>query len=658
MGFSIGGLVSGLDTGAIIEGLVGLQQAQVDRLEVQQSEIETERAAFQGIEARVLSFRSNLVNLNRSTSSVFDPTEGTSSDESIVTVSTDSGAAEGSFLIRVNSLARAQQIGSQGFDESATIPTGEISFQVGGRPATNITIDDSNNTPAGLVDAINDSSADVSASIVFDQANSANRILLTSRESGVANEITVTNNLAAATGSETRPDFSGPAIQEAANAQVQLGSGPGAIVAEFDTNTVEGLIENVTLNLQAADVDQEIDIQISRDTEPARSAIENFVSEFNSLIDFIDTQTAFNPETGQGSPLLGNRNVSNIQNSLAALVTDIVPGADPSLNRFSQLGIDIGGNGRLSINSTELDQALSGELEGVGPDDIGRLFQLSGQSSNSGIEFLVGSTRTASSSAPIEVDILQSAERGSVAATDELASSITIDASNNQFQLTLDGLESETLTLANGTFSPEQLATLVQNRINGSVELGNSEVAVNVEDGRLNFTSQRFGRSSSISAFSGTALDALGLDGSEEGIGQDVAGSFIVDGVVESATGSGRTLIGDSNNENTADLQIRVDLNASQIGNDSEGTLQISRGISSRIDQFFGEILDTEVGTLSTIDNEFALQIESLDESIARVNAISEAQSQSLVEQFATLERVLSDLQNTSSFLSSQLSGL
>jgi len=276
--------------------------------------------------------------LVRSTSSVFDRTEGTSSDESLVTVSTDSGAAEGSFLIRVNSLARAQQIGSQGFDESATIPTGEISFQVGDRPATNITIDDSNNTPAGLVDAINDSSADVSASIVFDQANSANRILLTSRESGVANEITVTNNLAAATGSETRPDFSGPAIQEAANAQVQLGSGPGAIVAEFDTNTVEGLIENVTLNLQAADVDQEIDIRISRDTEPARSAIENFVSEFNSLIDFIDTQTAFNPETGQGSPLLGNRNVSNIENSLAALVTDIVPGADPSLNRFSQLG--------------------------------------------------------------------------------------------------------------------------------------------------------------------------------------------------------------------------------------------------------------------------------------------------------------------------------
>ena len=283
---------------------------------------------------------------------------------------------------------------------------------------------------------------------------------------------------------------------------------------------------------------------------------------------------------------------------------------------------------------------------------------MSGESSNSGIEFLIGSTNTASSSTPIEVDITQPAERGSVTATNALASSITIDASNNEFQLSLDGLESETLTLPDGNFSPEQLATLVQNRINGSVQLGNSEVAVNVEDGRLNFISQRFGNSSSISTFSGTALDVLGLDGSESGNGQDVEGSFIVDGVVESATGSGRTLIGDSNNENTADLQIRVNLNASQIGSEPEGTLQISRGISSRIDQFFGEILDAEVGTLRTVDEEFALRIESLDESIARVNAISEAQSQSLVEQFAALERVLSDLQNTSSFLSSQLSGL
>ena len=114
-----------------------------------------------------------------------------------------------------------------------------------------------------------------------------------------------------------------------------------------------------------------------------------------------------------------------------------------------------------------------------------------------------------SSATPYEVDILQAAERASVTATNTLAGSITIDASNNQFQLSVDGLDSETLTLADGTYSPEQLAVHLQDRINGSTALGNSEVAVVVDDGRLEITSQRFGRNSTLGAFSGTSLCLL-----------------------------------------------------------------------------------------------------------------------------------------------------
>ena len=51
--FSIDGLVSGLDTTSIIEGLVSIQQNQVDRLNVRKSEIFTRQTAFQGVEARV-----------------------------------------------------------------------------------------------------------------------------------------------------------------------------------------------------------------------------------------------------------------------------------------------------------------------------------------------------------------------------------------------------------------------------------------------------------------------------------------------------------------------------------------------------------------------------------------------------------------------------
>ena len=657
--FSIDGLVSGLDTTSIIEGLVSLQKSQVDRLNVKKSEILTEQAAFQGVEARLLSLKSSMSRLNRSTGSVFDQTTASSSDESILTVTSESKAIPGSYNVRVNSLARAHQIGSQGFsDPSTTISTGTISFQVGDRSATEITIDTSNNTVDGLVNAINTQSDDVSASIVYDQGNSAHRILLTSKYTGEANEISVTNNLITPTGSEVLPDFSGAAIQDATNAQLQLGSGAGAIVAEYDSNVIDGLIDNVTLNLESADASKDINLKVTRDTESAKIAIEGFVENYNSMIQYIDDQTAFNTSTNTASPLLGNRTVSTLKTTLSSMVTESVPGLSSSVNRFSQLGIDIDNGGKLIINSSELESALQGNTDGIEPTDIQRVFGMSGVSDNSGVSFLLGSTRTQASTSSYQVDILQSAERGSVTATSVLDASLVIDSSNNQIQLSIDSLETDTITLASGTYTQEELASHLQSRINGIDTRDFDDVDVSLESGFLEITSQRYGRSSEISAISGTASSILGFDGTETGVGQDVAGSFIVDGVVETATGTGRVLIGDSDNDNTADLQVRVTLTSGQVSGGVEANLNVSRGISSSLDKYFGELLDTSVGTIKTAEDNFTLRIESLDASIARVNSISESKTEDLIAQFTALERVLSDLQGTSSFLTSQLASL
>jgi flagellar hook-associated protein 2 len=657
--FSIDGLVSGLDTTSIIEGLVSLQKSQVDRLTVKKNEILTEQAAFQGVEARLLSLKSKMSQLNRSTGSVFDQTTASSSDESILTVSSESKAIPGTYNVRVNSLARAHQIGSQGFnDPSTTISTGTISFQVGDRSATDITIDNSNNTVEGLVAAINTQSGDVSASIVFDQANSAHRILLTSKYTGEANEINITNNLITPTGAEVLPDFSGAAIQDATNAELQLGSGAGAIVAAYDSNVIDGLIENVTLNLESADASKDINIKVTRDTEAAKASIEGFVESYNSMIQYIDDQSAFNTATNSASPLLGNRTVSTLKTTLSSMVTESVPGISSSVNRFSQLGIDIDNGGKLIINSSELDSALQGNTDGLEPTDIQRVFGMSGLSDNSGVSFLLGSTRTKTSTSSYQVDILQSAERGSVTATNTLGSSIVIDSSNNQLQLSIDSLETETITLAAGTYTQEEITSHLQSRINGLDSRDFDDVDISLESGFLEITSQRYGRSSEISGISGTGSSILGFDGTETGVGQDVAGSFIVDGVVETATGTGRVLIGDSDNANTADLQLRVTLTSGQVSTGVEANMDIARGITSSLDKYFGELLDASAGTIKTAEDNFTLRIESLDASIARVNAISESKTEDLIAQFTALERVLSDLQGTSSFLTSQLASL
>jgi flagellar hook-associated protein 2 len=655
--FSIDGIVSGFDTSSIIESLLGFQQTQLDTFNSRKAEIATKQSSFKGIEAQLLTMQASLSRLNRTSASVFDVKSASSSHEEILQVAADSKANNGSYQLTVDSLATAHQVASQGFSTTSDqVGTGEISFKVGDRAESTITIDQGNNTLSGLVTAINDQVEDVTASVVFDQGSSSYRILLTSNHTGATNNISVTANLDP--GSGTAPDFSGPAVQAAADAVITLGSGPGAITAQFAANKVEDLIENVTIDLQSASPGTTVNIKVAADTTAAQEAIETFVADFNSVIEFIDSQTRFSPETNQASPLLGNRSVSDLKNRLLTAVTDTVA-TNSELSRLGQIGIDLNTRGQLVIDSQKLGQALNGELDNVDAGDIRNLFGLNASSSNSGIEFLTGGTRTQDSLIPYQVDITQAAEQASITATNALAGSVVIDDNNNTFQITIDGIVSETLTLATGTYTQEELATHLQNTIGGSSELGvhNANVSLSAAN-ELVITSEAYGSASRVASVSGAASAVLGFDGSENDIGQDVAGVFIVDGEAEIANGSGRVLSGHPDNPNTADLQLRVTLTPDRIIAGVDGEVQVSRGVSGRLDVYINRILNGETGLLKTVNDEFESKIESIDRSIKRVEDLTESKREYLIAEFTALERIISELQNTGSFISTQLASI
>src|SRR5262249_19125690 len=142
------------------------------------------------------------------------------------------------------------------------------------------------------------------------------------------------------------------------------------------------------------------------------------------------------------------------------------------------------------------------------------------------------------------------AEQAAVTATNALAASVTIDGTNDQFQITLDG-KATTLTLAHGTYTPADLASSLQTAINGSPDLAGRSISVGLTNNKLTFTSARYGSASQVAFGSGNANAALGLTGAESDNGVDVAGSFLVNGVAEKATGNGQFLLGNTGNANT-----------------------------------------------------------------------------------------------------------
>src|SRR5262245_47843956 len=103
---TVGGLATGLDTDRLIQGLLAVQQRQVELLQRKQAKFAQEQNAFKGVESRLLALQGQLSQLGRSQNSAFDARQVTSSNKDILTAAGSAAAVPGTYNLRVNSLAR------------------------------------------------------------------------------------------------------------------------------------------------------------------------------------------------------------------------------------------------------------------------------------------------------------------------------------------------------------------------------------------------------------------------------------------------------------------------------------------------------------------------------------------------------------------------
>ncbi len=759
---AIDGLVSGLDTTTIIDALLQSYQVKIDLLVRQKQEALDQQEAFKSIEANLLTLQGALVPLASSIKSVFDQKTATVSDEDALTAAASRTATPGTYTLTILQLAQAHQIATQGFSSpTAKITQGTLTIQVGNGAATTITIDSTNDTLQGLADAINSAGIGVTATVIHDgspEYSAPYRLLLTADEPGAANQIKITNALAADTGTAIKPVFSGTYIgdavtdpgfagtstvtsnrgagnytgndndtytftvqtggtvgtdtivisysdgsgtnsgtltvnpsdvdtflnvaegvqvkfsagtlvagdtftidvyvtelQQAQNARIALGSGAGALVAESSTNTFDQLIPGVTLDVQKADPAKPITVTVSRDVDAAVDAVQAFVDAFNETMDFIDEQLYYDPETGEEGPLLGEFSAVQIQEAIRTAVVQPVQGLLTGVRTLSAVGLRLEDNGKLSLDAGKLRDALLGQLDNVTPEDVKRLFAIYGESSNPGIRFVTGSIYTKASSTPYQVDIIQAAERASITATNAVTGTITINATNNTFQIRVDKRDSAVLTIPDGTYTLEQIALVLEDLINSDENISPASVEVTVSGNQLVITSTSYGYESEVTVLGGTALASLGFSGSETDRGRDVAGSFIVNGQTEPAVGRGQILTGLGDNEYTADLQLRVTLTPSQVQPGIDGTIHVTSGIANELAKVLGELLDPVDGRLKRLNQRFTDEIDAIDDAIRRQEERRDLERDALVRKFALLETTLSDLQNLTAMLAAQL---
>jgi flagellar hook-associated protein 2 len=395
------------------------------------------------------------------------------------------------------------------------------------------------------------------------------------------------------------------------------------------SNTVTDVLSGVTMNLISDTASPTTDFTVTPDTDAIKENITTFINQYNQLARTVGDMAAFDPQTLTGGPLFGDVTVQGVVDQLTDILTGTVSGLTGTKTLLAQIGITLDKTGVFSINDSELDAALKNNLT-----DVARIFRAVGTSASTDLSFISATQKTqASSSTGYDVTITQAATKATVTA------GTTHSADDNP--------DSEVLTFTGGQFGTGGKSIILNanssldgivSQINADKTIGKLITAANV-GGKLALTSKLYGAGNSFFVASSQTAAAnnsgIGMD-TLTATGLDVAGT--ING--ETATGNGQFLTGNTGNENTEGLQIRI--TATTTG--SLGTMIFTQGLAAQAKYFAKGASDAIDGTLTAYSNSLTDQVKDITSSITSLQERLKEEESRLRSRFAAMENAVSKI--------------
>ncbi|GKT07330.1 flagellar filament capping protein FliD [Desulforhabdus sp. TSK] len=380
MAFSVGGLVSGMDTESIISQLTDVERQPIVKLQQKEAAYQVKLTAYG-------SLRSVLSGLKTASSALDNRTDlnqftGVSSNSGTFTASVFSTAKSGTYSIEVESLAQVQKLKSAAFNMDEAIGAGKFTLQLGTGTAVEITTDGTEKLST-IADRINESQKDIQASVITNGDQSY--LLLTGQRTGEANTIRLEVTEETPPTPPADPPDPGDVtdnmglsrlryIQGGENNRLTQTQGASDAVLTVDgvagihrsTNMVADVIKGVTLTLKGTTaLNKPETLTVSRDTTALASKVNAFVEAYNSVSDFFIDAQSYDPKTQEAGELLGDSTARQIRKRLDSLIGGAVAGASSGLSRLSDLGVAMDKEGKLTVDSNTLNDALTNRFDDV-----------------------------------------------------------------------------------------------------------------------------------------------------------------------------------------------------------------------------------------------------------------------------------------------------
>jgi flagellar hook-associated protein 2 len=407
MGLSTTGIGSGLDVESIVTSLMNVERKPLNAVATEKTAYQSQISAYGTLKSALSTFQTAVSAL--STVSKFNAQTVSSSNASVFTATSNGTASLGDYAITVNQLAKAQKLSSGGFTNTTdTVGTGTLTIGFGTYTAIGntftpstaksdviITINSSNNTLAGVRDAINAANSSVSATIVND--GTTNRLVVTSKDTGEVNGL----KISVADSDASNTDATGLS-QLAFDPTASIGSGknmtqlqaPKNALLDVDgiavvkaSNTVTDAISGVTLNLLTTSLNS-ANLGVSSNTDSVKTSVTAFVDAYNKLDTTLRSLTKYD-ETGKASgALLGDATARSVISQVKAVMTKTIASGN-TINSLSQIGVSFQRDGKLALDSTKLTNAMTSNFS-----DIAAVFATSGKSTNPVVSYYGSTSKT------------------------------------------------------------------------------------------------------------------------------------------------------------------------------------------------------------------------------------------------------------------------
>ena len=347
--------------------------------------------------------------------------------------------------------------------------SGSITLAVGSDAAQTITLNSSNNTLSGLAAAINSSGVGITASVLTDSSGS--RLSLVSGTSGAQGNIAVTANSIADTSHTTASAlaYTAPVAGKDANLTVN------GVALSSSSNTVNNLIPGVTFQLLAPSASgEQVQVIIGNDNTAVESTVNQFVTDFNSLVSAMNTQQG-NSSSGTPEPLFGSPTLSLLQQQLLSGVNLANPNgsltsipASSNATLSGSITIQVGSGTAQTVTLGSSDNTLAGLAGAINAAGIGvnatvvtsngeSTLSLTSQTAGSAGALTVSSSIVSSTPAPLKYSDAgytgATADTGTLGsakgASDTLTGAVTIGVGSGTAQtFTLDSSDNTLAGLA------------------------------------------------------------------------------------------------------------------------------------------------------------------------------------------------------------------